>query len=114
MTMNKRFILVNRPEGLPKDSDFELREEPMPTIEAGELLLRNQYASIDPAIRGWLDDVPSYLPPVALGDAVRATTISIVEESKVKGFAPGDWLISLNKLEQYSVLKPDDFTNIID
>lgn len=114
MVMNKRFILVNRPEGLPKESDFEIRNEPLPKIAEGELLLRNQYASIDPAIRGWLNDVPSYLPPVELDDAVRATTVSVVEESRAEGFEAGDWLISLNKLEQYSVLKPDAFTNKID
>ncbi|MEC3910989.1 NADP-dependent oxidoreductase [Sphingobium sp. CR2-8] len=114
MTINRRFLLTARPDGLIKPGDFTLVDEPVPAIGPDEMLVRNHYASIDPAMRGWLDDVPSYLPPVALGDAVRATTVGVVEASNLEGFAPGDWVMGLNKIEHYSVARKGGFTSPID
>jgi NADPH-dependent curcumin reductase CurA len=114
MSENKRFILVKRPEGMIRDTDFTVRTEPVPDIGDGEILIRNRYASIDPAMRGWFDDAPSYLPPIELDDAVRATTVATVEKSTVPGFSPGDWIMGLHKLETWSAVVPNDFTNKID
>ncbi len=114
MSINRRFLLTTRPDGLIKPSDFTLVDEPVPAIGPDEILVRNHYASIDPAIRGWLDDVPSYLPPVDLSDAVRATTVGVVEASNLEGFAPGDWVMGLNKIEHYSVARKGGFTSPID
>ncbi len=114
MIINRRFLLTARPDGLIKPGDFTLVDEPVPAIGPDEMLVRNHYASIDPAIRGWLDDVPSYLPPVDLGDAVRATTVGVVEASNLEGFAPGDWVMGLNKIEHYSVARKGGFTSPID
>lgn len=114
MTTNRRFLLTTRPDGMIKPGDFTLIDEPVPAIGPDEILVRNHYASLDPAIRGWLDDVPSYLPPVELGDAVRATTVGVVEASNAEGFAPGDWVMGLNKIEHYSVAKKGGFTSPID
>lgn len=114
MTINRRFLLTARPDGMIKTDDFTLVDEPVPAIGPDEILVRNHYASLDPAIRGWLDDVPSYLPPVALGDAVRATTVGVVEASNLEGFAPGDWVMGLNKIEHYSVAQKGGFTSPID
>lgn len=114
MTINRRFLLTARPDGMIRPDDFTLVDEPVPAIGPDEILVRNHYASLDPAIRGWLDDVPSYLPPVALGDAVRATTVGVVEASNLEGFAPGDWVMGLNKIEHYSVAQKGGFTSPID
>ena len=86
---NRRFVLAARPDGAPKESDFRLEDCAVITPGPGEVLIRNHYASLDPAIRGWLDDAPSYLPPVALGDAVRASTVGRIEGSNASGYAPG-------------------------
>lgn len=112
--MNRRFTLVRRPRGLPVADDFTLVETPLPELGEGELLVRNHYASLDPAIRGWLDDAPSYMPPVALGDPVRASTIGIVAESRLPGFAPGDWVLGLNAIEEFSLVRAGGFTMKID
>ena len=112
--MNRRFLLVARPAGMPKKSDFALVDAPLPDLAPGQFLIRNHYASLDPAIRGWLDDAPSYLPPVALGDPVRATTVGVVEASNAEGFAPGDWVMGLNAIETYSVAQAGGFTQVID
>lgn len=111
---NRRFTLVRRPRGLPVAEDFALVEAPLPELAEGELLVRNHYASLDPAIRGWLDDAPSYMPPVALGDAVRASTVGRVVGSRLAGFEPGDWVLGLNAIETHSLVRPGGFTMRID
>jgi len=114
MPDNRRFILVRRPEGMPVADDFRLETVATPALAPGEVLVRNVYASLDPAIRGWLDDAPSYMPPVPLGAPVRATTVGTVAASANLGFAEGDWVLGLNAIEDYSVAVPGGFTQKID
>lgn len=114
MPENRRFTLVRRPDGAPVAADFRLEVAAVPPLADGEVLVRNVYASLDPAIRGWLDDAPSYMPPVALGDAVRATTVGTVAASANPDFAVGDWVLGLNAIEDYSVAVPGGFTQKID
>jgi NADPH-dependent curcumin reductase CurA len=106
MPSNRRFTLVRRPHGLPVPEDFRLIEEPTPALAEGQFLLRNHYASLDPAIRGWMDDAPSYLPPIRLGDPVRATTVGVVAESRNPDFSVGQWASGLNAIEDYSLCEP--------
>src|SRR3954468_1769595 len=103
MTINRRFLLVRRPDGTPAAEDFRLDPQPLPELVEGQFLIRNQYASLDPAIRGWLDDKPSYMPPIALGDPVRASTIGVVADSRNPDFAVGQWVMGLNGIEEYSI-----------
>lgn len=114
MPDNRRFLLTRRPNGEPVLEDFSLVTEPAPELADGQFLIRNHYASLDPAIRGWMDDAPSYMPPIPLGDPVRASTIGIVEASKAEGFAPGQWVMGLNGIEDYSVGTVGGFTQPID
>lgn len=114
MTMNRRFLLVRRPNGTPAPDDFRLAEEALPELADGEILVRNHYASLDPAIRGWLDDAPSYMPPVPLGEAVRATTVGVVARSRNADFPEGAWVLGLNAIESYSVGRAGGFTARID
>ncbi len=114
MPDNRRFTLVRRPDGTPVPADFALDVVPTPALNPGEVLVRNVYASLDPAIRGWLDDAPSYMPPVPLGDPVRATTVGTVADSASPDLAPGDWVLGLNAIEDYSVAVPGGFTQKID
>jgi NADPH-dependent curcumin reductase CurA len=113
MPLNRRFTLTRRPHGNLSPDDFKLVEEPTPALQEGQFLLKNIYASLDPAMRGWLDDVPSYLPPVALGDALRASTLGIVAETRNPGFPLGSWAAGLNAIELYSVGFPG-FTQPVD
>lgn len=103
MPINRRFILVRRPHGLPAADDFRHIEEPTPALAEGEVLVRNHFASLDPAMRGWMDDKPSYLPPIQLGDPVRASTVGIVEESRDPAFPVGSWVYGSNAIEHYTV-----------
>lgn len=114
MIQNRQFLLQRRPEGEPVPDDFELAVEPVPTPPSGGFVIRNHYASLDPAQRGWMDDAPSYMPPIALGDPVRATTVGQVHSSDCTDFKEGDWVMGLNALEDYSVAMPGGFTSHID
>ena len=114
MTQNRRFVLRRRPQGEPVPEDFELVTESLPDLADGQFLIRNHYASLDPAMRGWMDDADSYMPPIPLGASVRASTIGVVEASKAEGFAPGQWVMGLNAIEDYSIGTVGGFTQPID
>ena len=114
MAQNRKFILKRRPMGMPVPEDFELITEALPDISNGEILVRNHYISLDPAQRGWMDDTPSYMPPIVLGDSVRATTVGRVVESKNPNFEAGQWVLGLNGIEEYSRVVEGGFTSPID
>lgn len=114
MTVNRRFLLARRPVGTPVSDDFSLVEQAVPEAPKGGFVVRNCYASLDPAQRGWMDDAPSYMPPIPLGDAVRATTVGVVAASDSPDFAVGDWVLGLNGLEDYSVNHAGGFTMKVD
>jgi len=103
MPINRRFTLVRRPIGLPVDADFSLVSEATPELEEGQFLLRNHYASLDPAMRGWMDDKPSYMPPIRLGDPIRASTLGVVAESRNPDFPVGAWASGLGGIEEYTL-----------
>jgi len=114
MTTNRRFLLVRRPHGTPVREDFSLSQSDIPVPAPGEFVVRNHFCSLDPAQRGWMDDAPSYMPPIALGDPVRATTVGLVHSSATPDFQPGDWVMGLNALEDYSLNLAGGFTMKID
>jgi NADPH-dependent curcumin reductase CurA len=114
MPVNRRFLLARRPDGTPVPQDFVLVEQPVPAAPAGGFVVRNCYASLDPAQRGWMDDAPSYMPPIALGDPVRASTVGVIAASDSPDFAVGDWVVGLNALEDYSVNEAGGFTMKVD
>jgi NADPH-dependent curcumin reductase CurA len=114
MPQNRRFLLQRRPNGTPVREDFALVTEETPPLEEGQFLIRNHYASLDPAMRGWMDASGNYMPPIPLGAPVRASTIGVIEQSRAEGFAPGQWVMGLNALEDYSVASAGGFTQPID
>ncbi len=114
MPDNRRFLLVRRPIGNPVPDDFLLVRADVPAPPPGGFVMRNHYASLDPAQRGWMDDAESYMPPIALGDPVRATCVGVVHSSDNPDFAPGQWVVALNALEDYSAVMPGGFTLPVD
>ena len=114
MPTNRRVTLARRPQGLPTAADFRLVEEPTPSLADGEFLLRNHYASLDPAMRGWMDDKPSYILPIPLGAPLRAPTVGVVAESRHPDFPTGQWAFGMNAIEDYSLGAPGRFARIVD
>ena len=98
---NRQWRLRARPEGLIKESDFEFHEEPVPALAEGQLVVRNIYLSLDPANRGWVTDLPSYVPPVPLGEVMRGIAIGVVEDSRHPGFQPGDMVQGMLGWQSY-------------
>lgn len=103
MRTNQQWRLAARPVGLFKDSDFEWREEPVPALQDGSVLVRNVYLSLDPTNKVWAT-MDSYMPAVVIGEVMRGGAIGIVEESRDAAFAPGDIVQGMLGWQQYAVL----------
>jgi NADPH-dependent curcumin reductase CurA len=87
--LNRQWRLAARPVGLVKESDFEWREETVPTPGESELLVHNLYLSLDPTNRGWMNETATYLRPVAIGEVMRGITLGVVEQSRHAQFPEG-------------------------
>ena len=101
--VNRQWRLAARPEGLIKESNFVLREEPIPEPQEGQVLVRNLYLSLDPTMRGWVSDRPGYLPPVAIGEVMRGGTIGVVERSRNGGFPKGSHVSGILGWQDYAL-----------
>jgi len=82
--------LMSRPQGTPTQEDFELREIELPPLGDGAIRVRNRWLSVDPYMRGRMNDVKSYIPAFQLGEPMDGGAIGEVVESNAEGFAPGD------------------------
>ncbi len=89
-TVNQQIRLAARPVGLPKDSDWKFTTEPVALPGDGGVLVRTLSLSLDPAMRGWMNEGKSYIPPVGIGEVMRAGGIGVVVASKNPAFAVGD------------------------
>jgi len=88
--VNRMLKLKDRPMGAVSSENFELFEEEVLDIEEGQMLIKVLYLSFDPTQRGWLNDIPSYMPPVQIGEVMRAGAVGQVVESRNKNFTEGD------------------------
>lgn len=93
--MARAWHLKNRPQGLPGDDDFELKQIDLPAVGDGMIRVRNLWLSVDPYMRGRMNDVKSYVPPFQLGEPMEGGAIGEVAESKAAGFAPGDLVLHM-------------------
>jgi NADPH-dependent curcumin reductase CurA len=102
-TVNHRFLLAARPDGLPKASDWTYDEQPLPELADGQLLVKNLYISLDPAMRGWMNEGRSYVPPVGIGEVMRAGAAGRVVESRHPDYAPGDQVTGIFGVQEYAL-----------
>lgn len=104
MSHNRQVKLANRPQpGLFQRDNFIIEDTPIAQPDEGELLVRVEVISLDPAMRGWVNDGKSYVPPVGIGEVMRAYAAGIVEHSKHPKFAVGDAVQGLLGVQQYAV-----------
>lgn len=100
---NRRVILAERPVGEPTADTLQLVEGPVPQPADGQMLLRTEYLSLDPYMRGRMSDAPSYAAPVEINEVMVGATVARVEASKLDSFAPGDWVLSFSGWQDYAL-----------
>ncbi|RQR27556.1 NADP-dependent oxidoreductase [Burkholderia sp. Bp9142] len=104
--INRRVILKGRPQGIPQAEHFELDSTPIPYLAEGQILVRNLYLSVDPAMRGWLSDANGYADRIEIGDVMRAFAVGEVVESRTEAFSPGDRVMGLFGWQEYAAVAP--------
>ena len=88
--MARAWHLASRPQGMPTPANFELKALDLPPVGDGMLRVRNRWLSVDPAMRGRMNDVKSYVPPYQVGAPLEGRALGEVIESRASGFAAGD------------------------
>jgi NADPH-dependent curcumin reductase CurA len=109
---NRMVKLARRPVGMVKREDFTVEEGPMPEPGPGELRIKIAYVSLDPAMRGWITDAKSYVPPVAIGETMRSYSVGIVDKSNNPAFKPGDAVQGILGVQQYAISKGERLAKV--
>ena len=109
---NHQFRLAARPVGSPKASDWKFTEEPVRDPVDGEVLVRILYISLDPAMRGWMNDSKSYIAPVGIGEVMRAGAVGRVTSSRNPKFAVGDSVLGMLGVQEYALSDGTGLTRI--
>src|SRR5215469_12558907 len=100
---NRQVLLKSRPNGIPQAEHFEIVAAPMPALGERAFLVRNDYLSVDPAMRGWLSAAANYAEPVAIGEVMRSFAAGEVVASRHPDYAEGDRVMGLLGWQEYAV-----------
>ena len=102
--INKQLIFVKRPVGLPTTDTWKLEERPLPELAEGQALVQQHYISLDPAMRGWLNDSKSYIPPVGIGEVMRAGSVGqVIAVNQHPTLTVGDYVSGNGGVQQYAI-----------
>ncbi|WP_334153339.1 NADP-dependent oxidoreductase [Tepidimonas sp.] len=104
MPLNKQILLVSRPQGEATVDNFRLVETQTPALADGQVLVRHHYLSLDPYMRGRMNDSKSYAAPQPLNEVMIGGTVGQVVDSRHPRYAPGDWVVGMGGWQQYSVV----------
>ncbi|MEM6582157.1 MAG: NADP-dependent oxidoreductase [Pseudomonadota bacterium] len=104
---NKRISLAARPQGIPESNCWKLENVARKAPAAGQIMVRIIYVSVDPAMRGWINDGESYLPPVQLGETMRALALGEVLRSESEEFKVGDFVSGMFGVQEYATVDAD-------
>jgi NADPH-dependent curcumin reductase len=102
--VNRQVRLKSRPSGIPQADNFEIVEVPVPDPSDGQVVVRNLYLSVDPAMRGWVSAVANYSAPVALGGVMRSLAVGRVETSRSPDVHPGEYVTGMFGWQDYAVV----------
>ena len=102
--INRQVTLKSRPVGIPEAEHFEIVEVPVPNLDKGQVLVRNIYLSVDPAMRGWVSAAANYLEPVPLGAVMRSFAVGRVEESRHPEFRVGEFVTGMFGWQDYAAV----------
>lgn len=113
--MNKQLLLEKRPEGLPDKDTWRLVTNPIPKLNEGEVLIQHHYISLDPAMRGWMRDRKSYVPPVEIGEVMRAGAIGkVIQANNHPEFKEGDCIVSWGGVQEYEITNGENCYKVDD
>jgi len=101
--MNKQIILNERPLGSANESTWHTEQSEIPQAQDGQFVVKVDYVSLDPAMRGWLNDAKSYIAPVGIGEVMRSSGVGQVIASKNSKFQVGDYAVGGSGVQQYCV-----------
>mgnify|MGYP005641725225 FL=1 len=100
---NRRVLLSSRPKGVPEADHFTVEDADVPEIADGEFLVKTEHWSVDPAMRGWVNDAPNYLPPVEIGAVMRSFAVGTVVASRHADYAEGEVVSGMFGWQRYAV-----------
>ena len=109
---NRQFLLAKRPVGAATRDTFTYQQVPIGQPKEGQILVKNQYLSLDPAMRGWMNEGKSYIPPVGLGEVMRALGVGEVIASCHPDFAVGDYVNGALGVQDYFLGEPQGFYKV--
>jgi NADPH-dependent curcumin reductase CurA len=109
---NQQFRLASRPQGNVTREDFDFVEEEAAEPAEGEALVEIEYLSLDPAMRGWMNEARSYVPPVGIGEVMRAGAVGRVVESKNPKLAEGDHVVGMLGMQRYAITDGHGVTKV--
>ena len=112
-TTNRQWILQSRPAGSIEEDTFQLVDGDVPELGEGQILCRNEYLSLDPAMRGWISEKPAYREPIALGNVMDSAGIAEVIASKNDSIPVGAKVYGLVGWQEYCVLGPEELPNVL-
>lgn len=108
----KQIVLASRPKGVPTPNDFAYQDVILPALQDGEVLIKPIYISVDPYMRGRMNDKKSYIAPFQVDQPITGNLVAMVEESKSPAFQPGDKVIGLLPWATYSIAQADTLQKI--
>ena len=116
MEINNRTVRLNeRPNGLPEKKIWSFNEENFDLkLDDNQFIIKNEFISLDPAMRGWLNDTRSYIKPVDVGDVMRAGTVGKIMKSNNKYFNEGDYVSGWGGVQDYTITNGENFQKIND
>lgn len=109
---NKQYLLATRPVGTPTRENWDYVETSVPELAEGQVLVQVEYISLDPAMRGWMNDGKSYIEPVQIGAVMRASTVGKILKSKSNLFAEGDFVYGHCGVQKYAVVNTEGLHKI--
>ena len=109
---NRQYLLAARPEAMPGPEHFTWKETPVEDLTEGQVLVKNLFISLDPAMRGWMNAARSYIRPVEIGEVMRAGTVGEVVASEHPGFHVGDFVQGNGGVQEYSAVKGEHLIKI--
>ena len=109
---NRRYVLANRPKGMPDKDTLLLESAPVPSPGDGQMLVRTEFLSLDPYMRGRMNDAKSYAEPVKIGEVMTGQVVGEVVTSRLKGYESGDFVLSMSGWQDYGLSDGEGVINL--